>query len=323
VADEIGDADAELYVDADRNRRIDEKDRIPGRDGTWSLPIKVALVQGESTTYANSAIVIRRGQTGIIWTCATAGYREGQALIDGRECLCRRIDGNVNGRYADAEDLLWIDRNHDGRWDPANEQFRMAPVLQLGGRRYVVRADEAGDSLTIEPLRGAGAVRLRLDEIGRSLRLVELSGMFVSRDGAAVAVAAEQVESTVPAGEYRLSSLAMTLQSKDGPSPAWSYVFSSSGGIDTKGWKQVRDGETVEFDPIGALEFRAGIDEKTCRPGDDLAVQPRLYTGGGLLINTCFRGSPASPALSDGPNAEVSLRDEFDRPLFVGHSGFA
>jgi hypothetical protein len=85
VAVEIDPSKTELYVDADRNRRIDEQDRVEGRDGTWSLPLQIATVEGESTSYARGAIVVRRGQTSAIWSCAAAGFMEGQVLLDGRE----------------------------------------------------------------------------------------------------------------------------------------------------------------------------------------------------------------------------------------------
>jgi hypothetical protein len=103
----------------------------------------------------------------------------------------------------------------------------------------------------------------------------------------------------------------------------WSYVFSSDGGINERGWKHVRDGETIAFEPIGTLEFRTGLRNGTCRAGDFLDARPRLYTDGGLLINTCFRGFPASPGLSDGPVADIALRNEDGRALAITHSGFA
>ena len=53
---------------------------------------------------------------------------------------------------ADPQDRLWIDLNGDGRFDPAAEQFLFATVLNLDGSRYVVRSDELGTRLAIEPL---------------------------------------------------------------------------------------------------------------------------------------------------------------------------
>jgi hypothetical protein len=110
----------------------------------------------------------------------------------------------MGAKLPDAEDLLWIDLNRDGAWDPVNEQFRMSPILRLNRGRYAVLADEIGNRLTLEPLKGAGVVRLSLAEISKTAHLVELSGMFVGRDGSAITITAERAEATVPIGEYRL-----------------------------------------------------------------------------------------------------------------------
>jgi hypothetical protein len=63
-------------------------------------------------------------------------------------------------------------------------------------------------------------------------------------------------------------------------------------------------------------------DAKTPGAGDDLPLQPKLYTGDGLLINTCFRGTPTDPGGDDGPGAEIKLTGTGDRPLDVARSGF-
>jgi hypothetical protein len=60
------------------------------------------------------------------------------------------------------------------------------------------------------------------------------------------------------------------------------------------------------------VEIEGGI--KTCRAGDLLRVTPRLYTGDGLLITTCYRGDQAASTGYGGPAAEVSLVLG-DRPL--------
>ncbi len=39
VLDEASSSDVDLYVDADRNRRIEAKDRLAGKDRTWRMPL--------------------------------------------------------------------------------------------------------------------------------------------------------------------------------------------------------------------------------------------------------------------------------------------
>jgi hypothetical protein len=53
-------------------------------------------------------------------------------------------------------------------------------------------------------------------------------------------------------------------------------------------WYTVERGSTMAIDPIGALELKTGTEGiGPLRPGDDLKVQPQLYTEDGLLIVTC------------------------------------
>jgi hypothetical protein len=79
------------------------------------------------------------------------------------------------------------------------------------------------------------------------------------------------------------------------------------------------------IDPIGTLEFKTGSEgEGPKKPGDDLRVQPELYTGDGLLIVTCYRGASANRAgdSADG-GARIALVGPQGRALATAHSGFA
>ncbi len=87
----------------------------------------------------------------------------------------------------------------------------------------------------------------------------------------------------------------------------------------------LRRARTVEIDPIGKLLLETSLEDqaKSFPSGGDVALQPRLYTGDGLLINTCFRGSPASPGGHDGSGADITLRGKGTQALAVASSGFA
>ena len=47
----------------------------------------------------------------------------------------------------------------------------------------------------------------------------------------------------------------------------------------------------------GTLDLVLSITDKvkSVKAGEDVSLQPLLYTGDGLLINVAYRGSPASP----------------------------
>ena len=152
VLDEVGPGDVDLFVDANRDRKIDDRDRVAGTKGSsgreqiWRLPLDVAMVEGEVTKTTRRALIFRLGATGRTLGYAAAGYLEGTVTMEGQPRTVRRMDGDGNGLMTDAQDRLWIDLNRDGRWDAASEQFLYATILNLEGVRYVLRSDPLGDT---------------------------------------------------------------------------------------------------------------------------------------------------------------------------------
>ncbi len=195
VLDEVGAGEADLYVDADRNRKIDERDRVlvsdagavpsagtgtgARRERIWRLPLNVEMIDKDVTQTIPRAVIFRLGTSGRTLGYAAAGYLEGTVRLENgnedhgsgrpnatpnvvRTIAARRVDGDGNGLAADAQDRLWLDLNGDGHFDPAAEQFLFATVLNLEGARYVVRSDELGTRLAFETLAGVGTLRLAL-----------------------------------------------------------------------------------------------------------------------------------------------------------------
>jgi hypothetical protein len=324
VLDEVTPRDVDLYVDSDRNRRIEEKDKITGEGGTWRLPLAVAVVEGETTKLTPRAAIFRRGATGLTFSFAAAGYVEGTVNVGGKDHAARRSDGDGNGFLTGAQDRLWIDLNDDGRWDPTEEHFLYMSILTLGQGRYAVRSDELGTRLAMEAVEGTGTLLLNMKRPAGSPRVTELHTTLIGRDGSAVGLSGEGEGVTVPAGEYRLGTLSVSLDDPGG-GPRWCFIFSDDGGKPEHTWYRVEKGRTVEIDPIGTLAMQAGVENQgqSVRPGDDIPLQPRLYTGDGLLINTCFQGTPTDPAGHDGQAADIKLIGVGGHALGVACSGFA
>jgi hypothetical protein len=159
VIDEIARGRADLYVDANRNRRIEETDRVDGESRTGRVPLNLAIAEGETTHYTRRSAIFRLGSTGITLGHAAAGYLEGEVEFGGRSHAVRRMDGDGNGIFTDQQDRVWVDVNDDGQWDPASEQFLFTSILTIGDARYAVRSDPFGERLSVEPLKGSGAVR--------------------------------------------------------------------------------------------------------------------------------------------------------------------
>ncbi len=325
VLDEAAQGDVDLYVDANRNRRIEAEDRVTGAGRDWRLPMAVAVVEGEMTKLTPRSALFRLGATGVTFSFAAAGYLEGTVNVGGREHAARRSDGDGNGFFTDPQDRLWIDLDDDGRWDPAAEQFLYSTILTLGTARYAVRSDEMGSYLRLEALQGAGTVALELRRPAGAHRVDEVHATLIGRDGSAFGLAGLGEGVTVPAGEYRLGTLTIAMDDPGG-GPRWTFVFSDNGGKPDHKWHRVEADRTVVIDPVGALELQTGLEqstEGTIRAGLDLELQPRLYTGDGLLINTCFRGTPSAPGGHDAAGADITLKGGDLQSLGVACSGFA
>jgi hypothetical protein len=324
VLDEVAPGELDLYVDADRNRRIEAKDRVAGEGRVWRLPLNVAVVEGENTKLTPRAAIFRLGATGLTFSFAAAGYVEGTVSAGGREHAARRSDGNGNGFLTDTQDRLWIDLDDDGRWDPTREQFLYATILPLGAARYAVRSDELGTRLALETLEGVGTVKLTRNLPAGASRVAEVHATLIGRDGSAVSLVGLGQAVTVPAGEYRVGTLALAWEDPGG-GPRWSFIFSDNGGKPDHRWHKVEKGAAVAIDPVGTLEMETGVESpaKALRAGDDINLQPKLYTGDGLMINTCFRGTPATPGGHDGAGAEITLTGTGPGSLAVARSGFA
>jgi hypothetical protein len=338
VLDEVGPGEVDLYVDADRNRRIDDRDRVapaPSPSGTgrrervWRLPLDVAMVDKDLTRTIPRAVVFRLGASGRTLGYASAGYLEGiVALGDkARRLAARRADGDGNGLMADAQDRLWIDLNGDGRFDPSAEQFLFATVLNLDETRYVVRSDELGSRLAIEPLIGVGTLRLAWKggaAVSPGGGAVELHATALGRDGSVFGLSGTE-PATVPVGEYRLGTVTIALDDAKG-GQRWSFIFSDNGAKGEPRWYKIEKDGTVAIDPLGTPSFEISITDNAAqraRPGSDVNLQPLLYNGDGLLINVGYRGTPASPSLQEVLGAQVSLRATDDHILATAHSGFS
>jgi hypothetical protein len=323
VLDELGGGAADLYVDANRNRRIEAPDRAQGENRTWRLPLDLAMVEGETTRYERRAVIFRLGSTGITFSHAAAGYLEGRVELAGHGHSVRRTDGDGNGLLTDSQDGLWIDLNDDGRWDPTSEQFLFASIIQIGDLRYAVRSDAFGKRLSLVPLEGSGTVRLALSKRQGLPAAVELAASLIGRDGSVVGLTGEQAQATVPMGEYRLGTVTCAFMDAHG-GPRWNFVFSDMGRRGEAHWYKVDKGGMAAIDPLGTVELNATLEGMgRARPGEDLRVQPQLFTGDGLLIVTCYRGTPSGFADDSGTGAAIALAYPEGRTLATAHSGFA
>jgi hypothetical protein len=234
----------------------------------------------------------------------------------------RRVDGDANGLFADAQDRVWVDYNGTGTWDAATKEFLFAPILRLNEKRFAVRADAWGERLSLTPLEGTGTLKLTLPPAIKADQVEEIQVTLQSRDGVVASLRGLGAEVTVPAGEYRVSTLLLTL--KDAAAgPPWGYIFGDNGGKSYQ-WRTLVQNGSLVVEPVGSLDFSVSIgDGKTeFRPGDSVTVRPALYTGDGLLIERAYRGIVVN-IFDSGCSGQIALVGSDGSVLDSSHSGFA
>jgi len=322
VLDQRSSGKADLYVDANRDRKIDATDRIVGTSGQWRVSLMTAASRSDSfVPPARRTLALRLGQILHALSATTMGYVQGQVHIDGRTVPARRVDADANGRFADLQDRIWLDLNEDGRWDALTEQFAVRPILELPSGRYAVAADLLGESLMLKKLEGTGTFVLAAAGQIKTTRILDITTAFVGRDGGVFALRGNASELTAPVGQYRIHSLVVVAR-QDAESPPWEFVFNREGRRPPRWFDLMRDSR-LEINPLDRFVLTVeGVDD-TCWPGQSLSVQPCVYTGDGLSINACTHYVGGRSTGQDAAQAimELSSSDGI-RPVSMT-SGFA
>ena len=216
VLDQIDSREADLYVDLNRNRNVESKEKInrvarrPSAESRekgasvceWIVPLSAQVVSRDTSKLVPRTVLVRwRGSSDAL-SIATLGYCEGFVELGGRRVKARRIDGDANGLFSDLADRVWVDANGDGAWDDLAEQFPFTPSIQIAGRRYAVRGDRLGDQLRLEPVLGEGRVRLQPARLAQATRIREITCLIVGDDGNWFTLAGLE-PSAVPIGRIR------------------------------------------------------------------------------------------------------------------------
>ncbi|MEW6745327.1 MAG: hypothetical protein AB1486_21455 [Planctomycetota bacterium] len=309
VVDSIEGGEADLWVDKDRDRCIEEGERLERGGEGWELGLDALIPGSPEPERLARRLVFRVSASGRMLSYAAAGYLEGTVQLSEREVRARRVDGNADGSFTDPQDRFWLDGDGNGEWDPLQEQYLFRPILTFDGKRYTLRSDPWGRRLELEELVGSGALLFKPTIAAASTRIDDLTVGLVGRDGSAFLLQGAERKHEVPVGEYRLNVVGLGVGGTR-------YTFSESGpssmvpGGEPK-WYRVEKDAAVELDPIGKLDFVLGQALQAGRPGRDLRVALGLYTADGLLINA-----------SSLVGAQVLLLGEAGEVLARGMAGF-
>jgi hypothetical protein len=320
VLDE-GDGEAFLYVDRNRDRAIDEQDRLAAPGPLWRFKLDAHEQEGDAATIHKREVVVRKGRQPGRMSLAAVGYLEGKVELDGQSLVCRRTDEDGNGRFGDPDDRFHLDLDRNGSFDALTERFAVMPITNLVGRRYAVGGDPWKGRLNFTAIEGEGKLALRSPTLKERGKLVSVRAGLAGRDGTPAALAKGDAVAAPP-GEFRMDTLNLVLAGA-ADEPMWQYTFSYRGGKPHV-WRALRRDETLTLDPVGALAFSLEVSESssTVRPGADVSAQLRLFTADGLLINEVLRATETGPYGSQ-PSARVTLQTTDGRILGEAHSGFA
>jgi hypothetical protein len=117
----------------------------------------------------------------------------------------------------------------------------------------------------------------------------------------------------------------VTLTIDTGEREPWHFVFSRSDSVGAKDWVEVAAGSNVSLEAVGQTTFVLNSGEDHARPGDQLTINPRLYTQGGLLVNLSCRGRQIGSFDNSRTHnmCEIKLVSGDGETLSSAKSGFA
>jgi hypothetical protein len=322
VLDWVDESECDLYVDANRNRVIETKDKVSraavrqsalktqaGRRSVceWVVPLAVQIVQHDVAKLSPRTVLVRWCGSPEAVSVATVGYYAGSVELGGRTVKARRVDGDANGLFADPDDRLWIDVNGDGAWDDLAEQFPMIPSIQIAGRRYAVRGDRLGEHLRLDVVAGEGRVRLQPAGLATATKVRQIACMLVGEDGIGFTLAGSEPVA-VPSGRYSIDTLSLTVE--DANHRSWSYLFSRDLGTAAPCTVIVEKDREVAVDPLGRLRLSFQNEYKVtqAQAGQTLCYRPMLLTSHGLNTNFCLLVDDHSDRESDRTAAHFRLQ---------------
>jgi len=312
------DGAVELYADANRDRVVESSEKVAPDSGatadatTWTLPLRVAAANEDLADLPARKLRFRLGAARIALTYAVLGCLEGRVSLAGRSVAVRRVDADGNGLLDDLQDSIWIDLGGTGEWDAPEGRFACAPLVQLEGARWLVRTDPFGRRLALESVEGVATFRFAPAALPAGVKASDLSVTLAARDGSAFLARGAAPTLTLPAGDYRVASLTISLAGKDAKATT-TYTFTRDVDDKDANWHAIAAGATADFDPLGTVTFSVVVNPKDAvDPGTVLSIQPRLMTSEGLRIVT---------ATTD--EAVIELSDDSSAPRARTRSGFA
>jgi len=296
-----------VWVDANRDRRLTESERLPNGELEWSIPLHAEFVDGDLLQTDRRQVRLRYVRQKL--TVGTVGFVEGQTEINGQTIAVRRVDANGNGQFSDETDHVWLDRNGDDRWDVFNERFLFTPIMRLDGDVLKCAADVRGHQYAVSKVDETGHLQLQIADELRERGLVKLNAVMAGRAGSIVHLDQDRGSVEVPVDDYRPVNLIATFERDDAPT-VWSFEFVRSDSAEGAVWTSVKSQAKTMVDPLQGLTLGCKVnrDDRTYAVGSKMEIQPTLITASGLRIQSGFFGYVQSASAGE-PKARLTIAE--------------
>jgi len=314
AVDEMADGSADVYLDADRTRRLTPAMKLKEKGPTWTA----TLTASSGSAEAERTVLVHWGPKAKVLGVATLGGVEGMTKIGDRDLRCRVVDGDGNGLFSDPKDVLRIDLDGDGKFDLFREQFRLRPFMTFGKDRWIVHGRPIDGRVAFSPLRELGKVGLKIPpSLPKNVEsmIVEMS----STDGVSLVLSQPDQKLEAPPGRYVINAVNFVIPAADGR--RWKYAFYRDSAVAPVRFEIVA-GKEMMVDPLGRLDFALSVrgTNDGIKPGQEIQLQTTWKTSTGLQINTVYYGDENIDA--NQPHAVVELKRDGNRVVGRERCGF-
>lgn len=246
------------------------------------------------------------------------------------------VDRDLNGRFDDGVDRLFIDIDADGHFHPLRERFAASGVLRIRGLgktgqtdRYQFHFNDSDRSQTkLVPIFGEGTLIASVTLDDPNAKLTKITATLVSQAGIHCRIDAADTATTLPTGRYRIDDLQLEITSEQN----WLIALKNFGNRNPF-WIDVKDGETTAIDLLGKLSLSASV-KKNSTSGDRLMIQPTLKSETGLTLIKSLVGHQRPDTenkltafwVRKSPKTVTAMlgrTDDASQVLDMGGSGFA
>jgi len=305
----------ELWIDRDRDHQFTSDESVSSDvNNDWKTYL-LAEYPLEHERFETKRMEVEFHWDSEIETLAMGarGLMRGKMNFDGREIDVIRTDDNSNGRWFDSADRFWIDFNGNGKFEPFTERFECQAFLNHAGKRYVVFADDRGETLNVDNRYSTGSIGLNFENLDKGTSVEDVDAQLVSRGGVSVRIDDPNSVVEVPVAEYRVTELRIKLLTNG---TRYEFHFARKPVSDFK-WLAVEKDKVSSLDLFGKLSLTTA--RRMQRNGTaSISLIPMLSTETGMYLTLSRIGK--STALKH--NCAVATATVGDRTLSVVNSGF-